>query len=133
MSPLTFAMSTATSNSAQTFSYVIPPNSVGDHLSSLSHCYRITLIVDYIIPDLIQQHDLCYDCSETNPAQTRSCLIPPLFCLSTWEIFIPHSKIYVSLTTGNTPNARSSSFNCFLPSTMTSTKATSQLKPVLNF
>ena len=30
MSPLTLAMSSATRNFAQTFSYFIPPNSVGD-------------------------------------------------------------------------------------------------------
>ena len=36
-------------------------------------------------------------------------------------------------TTGWTPNACSSLFNCFLPTTTTSTKATSQLKPLFNF
>ena len=47
MSLLNFAMSTATRNSAQTFSYLIPPNSVEDHHSSLSHCYRTMLMADY--------------------------------------------------------------------------------------
>ena len=36
-------------------------------------------------------------------------------------------------TTGWTSNACSSLFNSFLPTTTTSTKATSQLKPLLNF
>ena len=36
-------------------------------------------------------------------------------------------------TTGWTPNACSSLFNCFLPTMITSTKAASQLKPLLNF
>ena len=36
-------------------------------------------------------------------------------------------------TTVWTPNACSSPFNCFLPTTTISTKATSQLKPLLNF
>ena len=94
MSPLTFAMSTATRNYAQIFSYFIPPNSVGDHHSSLSHCYRTTLMADYIIPVLIQQQNLCYDCSDAKLAQTPSCLIPSLFCLSISKTFIPHSKIY---------------------------------------
>ena len=94
MSPLTFAMSTATRNFAQTFSYFIPPNTVEDHNSSLSHCYRTTLMADYIIPVLIQQQSLCYDCSDANHAQTPSCLIPFQFCLSILETFIPHSKIY---------------------------------------
>ena len=67
MSPLTFAISTVTRNSAQTFSYFIPPNLVGDHHSSLSHCYVTTLMADYIIPGLIQQQNLCYDCSDANP------------------------------------------------------------------
>ena len=94
MSPLTFAMSTAMHKSAQTFSYFIPPNSVEDHHSSLSHCYRTTLIADYTIPVLIQQQNLCYNCSDANPAQTPSCLTPSLFCLSILKTFIPHSKIY---------------------------------------
>ena len=91
MSPLTFAMSTATHNSAQTFSYFIPPNSVGDHHS---HYYRTMLMADYNIPYLIQQQTLCYDSSDANPAQTPNCLIPSLFCLSILKTFIPHSKIY---------------------------------------
>ena len=57
MSPQTFVMSSLTRNSAQTFSYFIPPNSVGDHHSSLSHCCRTTLMADYIIPVLIQQQN----------------------------------------------------------------------------
>ena len=91
MSLLTFAMSPATRNSTQTFSYFIPPNSVGDHYSSLSHYYRTTLMADYIIPVLIQQQN---DCSGANPAQTPSCLILSPFCLSILKKFIPHFKIY---------------------------------------
>ena len=60
MSPLTFVMPSATR----------PPNSAGDHHSSLSHCYRTTLMADYIIPVLIQQQNLCYDCSDANAADT---------------------------------------------------------------
>ena len=104
MSPLTFAISTATRNYAQTFSYFIPPNSVGDHHSSLSNCYRTTLMVDYIIPVLIQQQNLCYDLGSANLAQTPSCLIPSLFCLSILKTFIPHSKIY--RTTNDWQNAK---------------------------
>ena len=51
-------------------------------------------MAEYIIPVLIQQQHLCYDSSDANPAQTPSCLIPPLFCLSILKTFIPHSKIY---------------------------------------
>ena len=58
MLPLTFAISTATRNSAQTFSDFIPPNSVEDHHSSLSYGYRTKLMADYIIPGLIQQQNL---------------------------------------------------------------------------
>ena len=94
MSPLTFAMSTATRNFAKTFSYFIPPNSVGDHHSYLSHCYRTTLMAYYITHVLIQLQNLCYDCSEANLTQTPSCLIPSLFCLPISKTFIPHSKIY---------------------------------------
>ena len=90
---LTFAMSSATRNFAQTFGYFIPPNSVGDHHSSLSHCYRTTLMADCIIPVLIQLQNLCYECSDANLAQTPSCLIPSLFCLSISKTFIPHYKI----------------------------------------
>ena len=93
MSPLIFAMSTVTCNSAQTFTYSIPPNSVRDHHSSLSHCYWTTLMADYIIPVLIQQQPFAMT-SDANPTQTPSCLIPSLFSLSILKTFIPHSKIY---------------------------------------
>ena len=135
MSPLTFAMSTATRNSAQTFSYFIPPNSLGDHHSSLPTPYlRTTLMADYIIPVLIQQQNLCYDCSYANSAQIPSCLIPSLFCLSILKAFIPHSKTY--RTANDWQNAKcllDPFIPIFLPTTTTSTKATSQLKPLLNF
>ena len=134
MSPLTFAMSTVMHNSAQTFSYFIPLNSVGDHHSSLSLCYKTMLMADYIIPVLIQQQKLCYDCSDANPAQTPNCLIPSLFCLSILKTFIPHSKIY--RTTNDWQNAKcqlNPFIPVFLPTMTTSTKATSQLKPLLNF
>ena len=90
MSPLTFAMSSATRNSDQTFSYFIPPNSVGDHHSSLSHCYRTTLMADYIIPVLIQQQILYCDCNNANTHRH----LAALFCLPILKTYIPHSKIY---------------------------------------
>ena len=60
-----------------------------------------------------------------------------LFYLYSANLFWRHlfltPKFMGLRTTGGTPNACSSLFNCFLPTTMTSTKATSQLKPLLNF
>ena len=128
MSPLTFAMSTATRKFVKTFSYFIPPNSVGDHHSSLSHCYRTTLMADYIIPVLIQQQKLCYDCSDANPHRH----LAAMFHLYSAYLFRRHlfltPKSIGLRTTGWTSNTCSSLFNCFPPTTTTSTKATSQLK-----
>ena len=85
MLPLTFSMSTVTCNSAQTLSYFIPPNSVGDHRSSLSHCDRTMLMADYIIPVLIQQN-ICYDCSDADPHRH----LATLFHLYSVYLFLRH-------------------------------------------
>ena len=123
MSPLTFAMSTATLNFAQTFSYFIPPNSVEDHHSSLSHCFVTTLMADYIIPVLIQQQNLCYDGGDANPARIPTSLIPSLFCLSILETFIPHSKIYGTSNYWQHAECQLITFQLFcLLTTTTSTK-----------
>ncbi len=133
MSPLTFVMSSSTRNSAQTFSYFIPPNSVGDHHSSLSHCYRTTLMADYIIPVLIQQQNLSITVAMQIPHRHLAALFHLYSAYLFWRHLFLTPKSMGLRTTGWTPNACSSPFNCFLPTMTTSTKATSQLKPLLNF
>ena len=133
MSPLTLAMSSVTRSSAQTFSYFIPPNSVGDHHSSLSHCYRTTLMADYIIPVIIQQQNLCYDSSDAKAHRHLAAFFHHYSAYLFWRLLFLTPKTMGLRTTGWTPNTGSSLFNCFLLTTTTSTKATSQLKPSSNF
>ena len=55
MSPLTFAMSTATRNSTQTSSYLIPVQTFLETFMPLSYSHHDhTLMADYIIPVLKQ-------------------------------------------------------------------------------
>ena len=89
MSPLTFAMSTATRNYAQTSSYLIPGQQYLETFMPLSYSNRDhTFMGDYVIPVLKQQTRLllcltwriirsdirrCLDCSDAHYAQAFSC------------------------------------------------------------
>ena len=92
MSPLTFAMSTVTGNSAQTSSYLIPGQLFWEIFMPLSYSDQDhTFMGDYIISVLKQQTRLLLrlqrsvSCSDNQPLQS---------CLSILEIFIPHFKNY---------------------------------------
>ena len=92
MSPLTFAISTATLNSAQTSSYLIPGQPFLETFMPLSYCNQDhSFMGDYIIPVLKQQTRLLLCLQQS---VTRSNNQPLQFCLSILETFIPHSKIY---------------------------------------
>ena len=120
MSPLTFAMSTATRNYAQTFSYFIPGQPFLETFMPLSYRNQDhTFMGDYIIPVLKEQTRLWL---RLQRSVYRSDNQPLQFCLSILETFIPHSKIYG--TTGNTPNV------C---STTTSTKGFLLTQALFNF
>ena len=132
MSPLTLAMSIATRNSAQTFSYFIPGQPFLETFMPLSYSNQDhTFMGDYIIPVLKQQTRLLL---RLQRSVSRSDNQPLQFCLSILEIFIPQSKIY--RTTNYCQHAKCL-LNPFIPNflltTTTSAKAKSQLKPLLNF
>ena len=92
MSPLTFAMSTATRNSAQASSYFFPGQPFLETFMPLSYSNQNhTIMGDYIIPDLKQQTQLLL---RVRRGVTRSDNQPLQFCLSILETFIPHSNIY---------------------------------------
>ena len=92
MSPLTFAMSTATRNFAQTSSYFIPGQTFLKTFMPLFYSNQEhTFMGDYIIPVLKQQTRLLLCLQRSVP---RSDNQPLQFCLSILETFIPHSKIY---------------------------------------
>ena len=89
MSPLNFAMSTATCNYAQTSSYLIPGQPFPETFMPLFYSNQDhTFMGDYVIPVLKQQTRLllclwrrifhsdiqhCLDCSNTHSAQAFSC------------------------------------------------------------
>ena len=130
MSP--FAMSTATRNNAQSFSYFIPEQPFLETFMLLSYGNQdYKFMGDYIISVLKQQTRLLLrlhrseSCSDNQPVQ---------LCLSIWKTFIPQSKIY--RTINYWPNAKcllKPFIPVFLLTTTTSTKANSQLKSLLNF
>ena len=132
MSPLAFAMSTATHNLIQTSTYFISGQPFLETFMPLSNSNQYyTFMSDYIIPVLKQQTRLLLclqrsvSCSDNQPLQ---------FCLSILETFIPHSKIY--RTTNYWQHAKcllNPFISVFLLTKTPSTKANSQLKPLLNF
>ena len=131
MSPLTFAMSTATRNFAQTFSYFIPGQPFLETFIPLSYSNQDhTFMGDYTIPVLKQQTRLLLHVQRSVSRSDNQLL---QFCYSILETFIPHSKIY--RTTNYWQHAKCL-LNPFIPAflltTTTSTKANSQLKPLLN-
>ena len=132
MSPLTFAMSTAMHNSAQTFSYFIPGQLFLVTFMPLSYSNQDhTFMGDYIISVLKQQTRLLLRLQQS---VSRSDNQPLQFCLSILETFIPHSKIY---RTTNYWQHIKCLLNPFIPvfllTTTTSPKINFPLKPLLNF
>ena len=129
MSPLTFAMSTATRSFAQTSSYFIPgqPFSVDLHMPISYRNQDHTFMGDYIIPVLKQQTRLLLRLQRSDNQLLQ-------FCLSILETFIPHSKIYRTTHYWQHVKCLLNPFiPVFLLTTTTSTKANSQLKPLSNF
>ena len=121
MSPLTFAMSTATRHSAQTSSYFIPGQPFPEIFVPLSYSNQDhTFIGDYIISIHKQQTRLLLRLQRN---VYRSDNQPLQFCLSILETFIPHSKIY--MITHYWQHAKCQ-FNPFIPvfllTTITNTK-----------
>ena len=128
MSPLTFAMSTVTRNSASSFldNLFWRPSYLSPTATRTTHLW-----VTYIIPVLKQQTRLflrlqrCISCSDNQPLQ---------FCLSILETFIPYSKIY--RTTNYWQHAKCL-LNPFIPvfflTTTTSTKGFLSTQALLNF
>ena len=132
MPPLTFSMSTATRNSAQTSSYLIPGQPFLETFMPLSYSNQDhTLTGDYIILVLKQPTRLLLrlqqsvSCSDNEPLQS---------CLSVLETFIPHSKIY---RTTNYWQHVKCLLNPFIPvfllTTATSTKGFLSTLGLLNF
>ena len=134
MSPLTFAMSTATRNTAQTFSYFIPGQPFLETFMPLSHSNQDhTFMSDYALSVFKQQTRLLLrlqrsvSCSDNQPLQ---------FGLSILETFIPHSKIYspIDFGVGNKDQMPAQTFyTCFPPAMTTSTKGFLPTQASLNF
>ena len=127
-------MSTATRKNTQTLSYFIPGQPLLETFMPLSYSNQDhVFIVDYIISVFNRHHDFAM----TVAMQISHRYLAALFHFNSAYLFWRHlfltPKYTGPQTTGNTPNACPSPFNCFDLTTTTSTKATSQLKPLLNF
>ena len=132
MSPLTFAMSTATRKYAQTSSHYIPGQPFLETFMPLSYSNQDhTFMGDYIIPVLKQQTRLLL---RLQRSEYHSDNQPLQFCLSILETLIPHSKIY---RTTNYWQLAKCLLNPFIPvfllSTTTSTKGFISTQALLNF
>ena len=131
MSPLTFAMSTATHGYAQTLSYFIPGQSFLETFMPLSYSNQDhTFMSDYIIPVLKQQTRLLL---RLQRSVSHSDNQPLQFCLSILETFVPHFRIYG--TTNYWYNAKRL-LNTFIPvfllTTTTNTKGFLSTQALLN-
>ena len=130
MSPLTFAVSTATHNSAQTSSYFIPGQPFLETFMPFS--YRTThLWVTTSFLSLNSKHDFCYVYSEAYPAQTTSHFNSAYLF---WRPLFLTPKSTRLQTTGNSPKCLLDPFiPVFLLTTPTSTKGLLSTQVLSNF